>query len=113
MNTPQNSAYLEIIIGPMFASKTSKLIEIYKQYKFCGLEPIVINHSHDTRYSLTELTSHDSIKIPCIMISKLEEFNCVENYEVILINEGQFFEDLVDNVKRYISMKKKNIHIRS
>ena len=40
-------AFLEIIIGPMFSGKTSKLLEIYKQCKFCNIEVCVINHYTD------------------------------------------------------------------
>ena len=32
-----NTGYLELIIGPMFSSKTSSLLEIYKQCKFCNI----------------------------------------------------------------------------
>jgi thymidine kinase len=42
--------YLEIVIGPMFSGKTSKILDIYKQCKFCNIDVMVINHSFDTRY---------------------------------------------------------------
>ena len=65
--------YLELIIGPMFSGKTSRLIEIYKQQKYCQQNPIVINFSGDNRYSdhLTHVSSHDNIKIPCLISNLL------------------------------------------
>jgi thymidine kinase len=33
--TSRNTGYLELIIGPMFSSKTTSLLEIYKKCKFC------------------------------------------------------------------------------
>ena len=92
------SGYLELIIGPMFASKTSRLIDLYKKYKFCNIDVIVINHSIDNRYDDELLSSHDKVMIPCIKSDNLIDlwYNniSVQNAEVILINEGQFFNDL-------------------
>ena len=107
--------YLEIIMGPMFSGKTSRLIEIYKQCKFCDLSVTVINYSLDTRYDPILLSSHDQIKIPCIQTEKLMDV-CLHNNkeleetQVILINECQFFGDLVDFVNLMLE-KKKQIYI--
>ena len=98
--------YLEIILGSMYAGKTSRLIEIYKQYLFCNLKVLVINHSIDTRYNTNNLdennillSTHDQMKIPCIQIDILQtqqQYIIDNNIEIILINEGQFFKDLYD-----------------
>ena len=66
MSTSSNfGGYLELIIGPMYSGKTSKLLELYKQFTFCGIKTLVINYSEDKRYSETELSTHDKIMIPC------------------------------------------------
>lgn len=90
----QTSGYLEIITGPMFSGKTSKLIELYKQYTFCNIPVLVINHSSDNRYETTELASHDKITIPCLLTDTLLNINIPSETNIILINEGQFFKDL-------------------
>jgi thymidine kinase len=90
----QTSGYLEIITGPMFSGKTSKLIELYKQYTFCNIPVLVINHSSDNRYETTELSSHDKITIPCLLTDTLLNINIPSETNIILINEGQFFKDL-------------------
>lgn len=116
MNVNMNTGYLEIIIGPMKSGKTSKLIEIYKQYKYCNIEVCVINHSSDKRYSTTKLTSHDGHNIPCHNIDLLKEMFTeetiinIKNANVILINEGQFFKDLIFYTRVMLDMKK-NIYI--
>lgn len=107
------SSYLEIIIGPMYSGKTSKLLEIYKQCKFCDISVAVINHSYDQRYHETLLSTHDKLMIPCIQLNTLESWHNTVMYEnkmlkdadVILINEAQFFQDLYDVV---IDMLKNN-----
>ena len=101
------SRYLEIILGPMFSGKTSRLVEIYKQCNFCNISVAVINHCIDNRYDDELLSTHDKIKIPCIKTEKLFDVwtDCI-NMEVILINEGQFFSDLEDFVRRLLSHNK-------
>jgi len=116
MNTNQNVSfgYLEIILGPMKSGKTSKLIEVYKQYKYCDINICVINHIFDNRYSVNEVVSHDGIKIPCVMTETI--MNLIDNkylldFNVILINEGQFFEDLFESVIVLLQDYKKTIYI--
>ena len=100
------NAYLELIIGPMFSGKTSKLIEIAKQCKICDIPYIIINHSFDDRFNNIKdsvMSTHDNITITCSYTNKLEniwETLKKTDIDVILINEGQFF--LI-----YMSMLKK------
>uniref|UniRef100_A0A6C0DEI8 thymidine kinase n=1 Tax=viral metagenome TaxID=1070528 RepID=A0A6C0DEI8_9ZZZZ len=108
LNKNNECGYLEIFIGPMFSGKTSKLIDLYKQYSFCNIPLAVINHSSDTRYDDTMLSTHDKIMIPCIQTSTLTSVtNDMDNVDVILINEGQFFEDLYDFVVDMLKFNKK------
>jgi thymidine kinase len=121
-----NTGYLEIILGPMYASKSTRLVEIYKQCKFCNIPVTVINHSIDNRYDEELLSTHDKVKIPCIKTEKLTDvwvsnlhFNNLENIprikdkleiaksDVILINEGQFFPDLYNVVVDMLKYNKK------
>ena len=74
------SAYLKVIIGPMFSGKTSTLLEIYKKAKFCNKNIVVINYSHDKRYSNTELSSHDLQMIPCKQTIKLCELYNIKSH---------------------------------
>jgi thymidine kinase len=129
MSSHHESSYLEIILGGMYAGKTSRLVEIYKQCNFCNIPVAVINHSIDSRYDNEFddlLSTHDKIKIPCIKTEKLfdicpydlslEEEKETLRYkdkikigtsEVILINEGQFFPDLEEFVKLLLKNNKK------
>ena len=114
--------YLELIIGPMFCGKTSKLLEIYKQCKFCNIHVSIINHAIDKRYHDTMVSTHDKIMAPCIQVNKLSEiwfntslncsfknnaYNLLQNSDVILINEGQFFSDLYEVVVDMLNKNKK------
>ena len=104
-------AYLELILGHMFSGKTTKLLEIYKQNVFCEIPTVVINHAADTRYHETLLSTHDKRMIPCIQLNKFSEMDfsqkeMINNSEVILINEGQFFDDIIQFVESMLKMSK-------
>ena len=104
------TGYLEIFLGPMFAGKTSKLLELYKQYTFCTIPCIIINHILDKRYHNTLVSTHDKQMAPCIQSQTLSEVwhsNQLDKIEVILINEGQFFSDLHTIVIEMVQAGKK------
>jgi thymidine kinase len=132
MSSHLESAYLEIILGGMYAGKTSRLVEIYKQCKFCDISVAVINHSIDNRYDEELLSTHDKVKIPCIKterlmdlwldpsiniledeisgIPRIKDIFKISRSEVILINEGQFFPDLKEFVD-YLLKNEKKVYI--
>ena len=108
------TGYLELIIGPMFSSKTTTLLEIYKHCVFCNIPVTIINHTIDNRYHDTMLSSHDKIMAPCLQATTLSDIwsndssiNPVRNAKVILINEGQFFPDLYEVVQDMLNHNKK------
>ena len=98
------------------------LIEIYKQCSFCDIPVAVINYIGDVRYHETMLSSHDKTMIPCIQSQTLSDIWCLDktlgynknqiecfNAKVILINEGQFFPDLVQFVSLMVDVHKKKV----
>lgn len=125
VNKTMNNAYLELIIGPMFSGKTSYLLDIYKKCKLCDIPIAVINHSSDNRYTNNSnlLSTHDKTMVPCVLTNTLmdlwdytdlennyneksNEHMLIRNANVILINEGQFFEDLYPCVLDMMREKK-------
>lgn len=127
MAQPNSCGYLEVILGSMYSGKSTRLVEIYKQCKFCNISVTVINHTIDNRYDDELLSTHDKVKIPCIKTERLtdiwsDSINIEENLNnihrgqdklklsmsnVILINEGQFFEDLYNVVIQMLQRNKK------
>lgn len=122
----RENGYLGIFIGPMFSGKTSKLVELYKQYTFCDINTMTINYSEDTRYSTNMMSTHNKIMIPCIMSKTLTKVvdiigkskedvlktdTLFTKAKVILINEGQFFKDIVEWVERAVSDYHKCVYI--
>ena len=115
-----DTGYLELFVGPMWSGKTSELVRLYKQFSYCDMKILAINYEHDKRYSSTAISTHDKREIPCIHGIQLSDVsNIIENNlnkefteaNVILINEGQFFKDIVPWVKKAVDTYKKTIYI--
>jgi thymidine kinase len=98
------TGYLKIILGPMFSGKTTELVRIYNKYNSGNIKCCVVNHSSDTRYDNSLLSTHDQYKIKSFNCNKLKDImHFAKEYDVFLINEGQFFDDLVSVVKYLIN----------
>jgi thymidine kinase len=108
--------YLELILGPMFSGKTTRILEIYNHYSYIQKRIIVINYAEDKRYHETMLSTHDHKMIPCVLEIDLKDmwtnsnnknYSQIHKSDVILINEGQFFPDLEDFVRLLLNHGKK------
>lgn len=117
-NITGTSGYIELIIGPMYSGKTSRLISVYRQSLLCNVNCLTINYAEDTRYSHSQLSSHDQIMVPCHFAGTISEIikdtKHSEEYkkaEVILINEGQFFPDLKETVLKMVDKDNKRVYV--
>ena len=112
---PCECGTLRLIIGPMYAGKTSKLIETYTNAIQNNLNVIVLTHSSEIRYSIDKLSTHDQKQISCFKYNKINTFildkqNEIINSNVILIDEAQFFEDLLE-IKELVDNCHKNVYV--
>ena len=110
----RTSGYLELIIGPMFSGKTTRLIDVYNTEYANNVNIKVINFSADTRYHDSMLSTHDQVMIPCVFSNTIKEVcqeNMIQNSDIILINEGQFFPDLYETVYELVEKNKKKVYI--
>ena len=104
---------LTVVCGPMYAGKTSHLIENFEKHK---AHAIVINFCDDNRYSKTMLSSHDKLMIPCIKVRNLAEIEDMleivlfrDTIKTIFIDEGQFYSDLVPQVLKFLEVWNKDV----
>jgi thymidine kinase len=91
-----SEGYLQLIIGPMYAGKSTELIRIINRYKCLNKNIIIINHTFNNRYGSIGLTTHNLEKIEqCIILENLKDLdkNIFEKSDVIIIEELQFFSD--------------------
>jgi thymidine kinase len=116
----KNEGYLEIILGPMFSGKTTRLLEVYNHYSYINKNVAVLNYAEDKRYHESMLSTHDHKMIPCIMTLDLNDvwkneknihYRELHNADVVLINEGQFFKDLKEVVLDMVEHQYKTVYI--
>lgn len=106
------TGYLEIILGPMYSGKTTRLVQHFKKFSYIGYNVAVINYIADIRYTETLLSTHDQIMLPCTFAETLDSVKSITHTaDVILINEGQFFEDIYDQVKDLVENRNKIVYI--
>ena len=108
----RKEGFLDLVVGSMFSGKTEHLINIYNLFKD-QKKIIVINHKLDNRYDNNYIVSHNKNKIPInFKVNNLSEIslNSIDNSQILIINEGQFFPDLFEFVENLLS-KKKHIYI--
>ena len=97
-------SYLTIICGCMFAQKTTELLRISRKYKSIGKKVLWVNYVGDQRYGKNQIISHDQDKQTALCVEQLSEIDELVRsmeYDVIAIDEGQFFTDLYDIVTRW------------
>lgn len=95
--------YLNLVIGPMFAGKTTRIIKHIRKLKDDQINFISIKPSIDTRYDKDKICSHDKDSEDCIVLDKdkiesLKDDKDYKDSKVIIIEEGQFFKNLFEFV---------------
>ncbi len=93
--------HLSLIIGCMFAQKTTELLRRIRRYKSIGYRVLVVNYSADTRYGKECIASHDKVLEQAVCVDTLASIQHLVqsgDYQVVAIDEGQFFPDLFDYI---------------
>ena len=83
----------------MFAGKTTELLRRCRQHEISGKRVLKIKFQADLRYGTDEfvISTHDEQKTKAIACAKLMELgNIWEQFDVVGVDEGQFFTDLVE-----------------
>lgn len=111
-----------MFLGPMWSSKTTELCKILTMYADVGLNVLFVNHEDEgdrtTEKRSIDLTTHHSSfrelsdKITKIHVSRLADV-CIDDFDVIGIDEGHFFDDLDVEVRKWVLEKNKIVQIAS
>jgi len=96
--------FLEVITGPMFAGKTTELIKRVERQIFAKRRAALFKPAMDTRYSREDVVAHNGLRYEAFVVptngegvKRIKETTLTGNYEVIGIDEVQFFpEEIVD-----------------
>ena len=106
---------LKLYIGCMFSGKSTSLMNEFTKYSVITDNIIIVNHSFDTKRrsmrienGIGKLITHNNKSCPALIISHLSElpnFEKYENADIVIIDEGQFFDDLYPFLKNELCKK--------
>ena len=103
---------LRIIMGPMFAGKTSEIQAIVRRYTCLGRAVLVLTSAMDDRYQeggVTAIVNHDRLSVPARAVRPaelLEVLNWPEflSARLIVLDETQFFSEGSGDLERFVKV---------
>ena len=100
---------LDVYAGPMYAGKTSKLLQRVLWLDHQQKKVLVIKPAKDNRYSEDTITTHNQLSYPCISITEFDEieehYNIMPyNYDTVCLDEVQFMDtqETVEGVEQWL-----------
>lgn len=89
---------IKLFLGPMFSGKSTALSNTVLKYGYKNKKTVFVNYIGDKRYTDDgHIVTHEQQKYKALVCQELKEkLNELMEYDVIGIDEGQFFPDLVE-----------------
>jgi thymidine kinase len=95
--------YLETIFGSMFSGKSTYLYSLFNQFKQEDKQILTINYFKDKRYTNGSICTHNKQEIKQIKnhfslesIMDVLMYIDITDFDIILIDEAQFFNDIYE-----------------
>lgn len=106
----QRVGWIEIIVGSMFSGKTEELLRRLKRSEIARQKVVLFKTSLDDRYSEEHVVSHDSNTMVARKVDNSAEIShWAENYEVVGIDEVQFFDEGIIEVSQKLASQGKRV----
>ena len=102
---------LELYMGPMFSGKSTILIKNIRLFKIINKKILILKPCIDTRYELNKIVSHNGEKEDCFVTDDLINISneIIINYDIIIIDEAQFFKSLKKSCLLWIEKYNKHV----
>uniref|UniRef100_A0A1I7YBT0 Thymidine kinase n=1 Tax=Steinernema glaseri TaxID=37863 RepID=A0A1I7YBT0_9BILA len=96
-----------MIVGPMFSGKSTELFRHMNRYELAGKKTVLVKYAKDDRYDSEMASTHDKRKMKALKAIRLcEVIDTIQDYQVIGVDEGQFFDDIVTYAEALANMGK-------
>lgn len=109
MASHRNVPRFTLILGPMFSGKSTELLRLVRRSAVAERKVLIIKYLLDTRYSETKLVTHagEHVAEKTVSVQNIADvLDIIEDYDVIAIDEGQFFSDLRESCEHIMFMGK-------
>jgi thymidine kinase len=98
--------WIEVICGSMFSGKTEELIRRLKRARIANQKVKIFKPAIDVRYHTEHIVSHDENMIPSTPVGSSAEIPALAaEFNVIGIDEAQFFDDGVIEVANQLALR--------
>ena len=95
--------FLYLVMGCMKAEKSTEGVRMVR--KFSRYVPcVIVNSAVDTRHDNDIIQTHSGDQMQCIKVLKLEELEARKDFQeaqLVVLDEAQFFPDLVSHVLKF------------
>lgn len=108
---------IHLIFGPMFAGKTTELLQRVAWEQSEGRKVALVKSSIDTRYDKAAVVSHNGLKMPCMTVNCKEDLKemfdleRLQEVDVIAVDEAQFIRGLSEWCMTAVDVYKKTVLI--
>ena len=109
-NNSKRTGWIEVVCGSMFSGKTEELLRRLTRARIARQKVEVFKPGIDKRYDDEDVVSHDSKKSSSIPVENAAQILFyAEDFEVVGIDEAQFFGDELVNVCNELADKGKRV----
>lgn len=110
--TKYEGGWIELIVGCMFSGKSEEMIRRVKRAIIANQKVIVFKPAIDKRYDKDKVVSHNGIKIEAVVVENPEQiYNMSKDYDVVAIDEAQFFDEKLIEVVEKLAEENKRVII--
>ena len=94
------TGWVEVICGSMFSGKSEELIRRVRRAQFAKQKIAVFKPKIDTRYSKEAVVSHNGTTVIAMPVERSKDIlnHISDEYDVIGIDEAQFFDEGITEV---------------
>lgn len=103
---------LHLVVGPMWAGKSSYILNKIRRYSAIGWYVCVVTSAIDNRYGESIISSHDGDGYTATAVMNLlplRDTDIYKNSKAIILDESQFFDDLVNFVLKAVEEDGKHV----
>ena len=111
-DSPKNVGWIEVIAGCMFSGKTEELIRRIRRAQIARQNVAIFKPRIDTRYSSDHIVSHSESRLLSTVVEKSKEIlELSRDAQVVVIDEGQFFDMGIVDVAEQLANQGKRVII--
>jgi len=109
-NASDRTGWIEVVCGSMFSGKTEELIRRLNRARIAKQKVEIFKPSVDTRYDEEDVVSHDANAVKSNPVQNASQILFyAEDFEVVGIDEAQFFSDELVSVCNELANRGKRV----